>query len=263
MILITDYVISKKEEIKKKVSEAKKPLKMIIVQINDDPASEAYVKGKMKDLSEVGINYELLKLSKEISQDNLLKIMDKLNKDDSLTGYIVQLPLPPQIDEEVVKRSVAPSKDIDGFNPLSDFVPATPNGIITYLKDNNVELEGKNAVIIGRSEIVGKPMHQVLLKNNMNVTIIHSKTKEEDKKFYLEHADLIVVAVGKPYFLKKDQYELKKDAIVIDVGINRVDGHLVGDCEPDLGVAFQSPVPKGVGLLTRLALILNLMEASK
>lgn len=258
---VVDYVLHKKEEIKKQAEKIKDNLKMVIIQVNDDPASNSYIKGKMKDLGEVGIKFELMKLSKDISETNLLKIIDNLNNDDSITGFIVQLPLPSQISEEKIKRSVTSKKDIDGFNPLSSFIPATPKGIITYLKDNDVELKGKNAVILGRSEIVGKPMHQVLLKEDMNVTILHSKTSEEDKKFYIEHADLIIVAIGKPYFLKKGQYNYKKDAIVIDVGINRVDDHLVGDCEPDLDVKFQTPVPRGVGLLTRLALILNLMEA--
>lgn len=189
-----------------------------------------------------------------------MKFVDKLNNDDSITGFIVQMPLPKQIDEEKVKRAVIKEKDVDGFNPLSKFSPATPKGILTYLEDNDFEFSGKNAVILGRSNIVGKPMHDLLLKKNMNVTILHSKTSEEDKKFYIEHADLIVVAIGKKYFLD-NRYNYKENCVVIDVGINRdVDNHLYGDCVPDLKVNFLSPVPGGVGLLTRLALTLNLLE---
>lgn len=267
MELIENYVERKKEELKLK--PYLKEAKMVIVQVNDDPASNSYIKGKTKDLSEVGINNEHLKLSPNICEEDLLKIIDLLNKKEDVHGFIVQLPLPKQIDEWKVKTSIVPQKDIDGFNPLSKFIPATPKGILTYLEDQNFSFESKNAVIIGRSEIVGKPMHQVLLDKNMNVTILHSKTSSLDKKFYLEHADLIIVAVGKPHFLKKEDYNLKPSAIVFDVGINRIFNSelnkniLVGDCEKDLNVSFQSPVPKGVGLLTRLALLLNLEEAYK
>ncbi len=267
MVEISDYVHNKKEEVKGFISSlnknSKKNLKIVIVQVNDDEASNSYIKGKIKDLCELGISHQLLKLKKDISENALFEIIDQLNKDESVTGFIVQLPLPPQIDENKVKRMIDPKKDLDGFNPLSPFLSATPKGILTFLKDNRYVMVGKNAVIIGRSDIVGKPMAKALLNENMNVTILHSYTTKEDRKFYLEHADLIIVAVGKPYFIKKDEYKFKKDAVIIDVGINRVNGHLIGDCEPDLGVYFQSPVPRGVGLLTRLALILNLLEAYK
>ena len=264
---IETYVERKKEELKSK--PYLKEAKIVIVQVNNDPASNSYIKGKIRDLSEIGINYEHIKLSPNISQEDLLKIIDLLNKREDVHGFIVQLPLPKHIDERVIKTSVTPLKDIDGFNPLSSFVPATPKGILTYLEDQKFSFDSKNAVIIGRSEIVGKPMQQVLLNKNMNVTILHSKTLTNDMKFYLEHADLIIVAVGKPYFLKKDDFNLKDYCFVFDVGINRIFNKelnkdvLIGDCEKDLGVFFQSPVPKGVGLLTRLALLLNLEEAYK
>ncbi len=261
---IIEYVKNKKEKIKDYVNNLTnfyKPLKIVIVQINDDPASNAYVKGKIKDLSELNISYQLMKLKNDISEKDLLEVVDRLNKDNSVTGFIVQLPLPPHINEKNIKNSIIPTKDLDGFHPLSKFISATPKGIIEFLKDNNYEFDGKNAVILGRSEIVGKPMAKILLAKNMNVTVLHSFTTFEDRKFYLEHADLIIVAIGKPHFIKKNEYNFKKDAVLFDVGISRVDGKLLGDCEPDLGVSFQSPVPKGVGLLTRLALILNLLEA--
>ena len=263
MLDIKNYVLKKKEELKKEVKDLGRPIKLVIVQVNDDPASNAYIRGKIKDCEEIGANYELIKLSPSIKEEELFSLIDKLNKDNSVTGFIVQLPLPKGFDEEKVKRAIISEKDIDGFNPLSTFVAATPNGIVTFLTDNNYDFKGKNAVIIGRSNIVGKPIAMELLAKDMNVTILHSKTKNEDLRFYLKHADLVIVSVGKEKFLTKD-YELKKDAVVIDVGINRnKEGKLCGDCESGLDVKFQSPVPGGVGLLTRLALLINLVKGAK
>ena len=260
---IKEYVKNKKENIKNFINENNIKLCLGIVQVNKDPASNAYIKGKIKDCIECGIEYKLFELDETISEDELLSFIDKLNNDDSISGFIVQMPLPKHIDEEKVKQRVIKEKDVDGFNPLSKFAPATPKGILTYLEDNDFEFNGKNAVVLGRSNIVGKPMHDLLLAKNMNVTVLHSKTTEEDKKFYIEHADLIVVAIGKKYFLD-NRYSYKENCIVMDVGINRdVDNHLYGDCIPDLKVKFVSPVPGGVGLLTRLALTLNLLDTLK
>lgn len=262
MEIITEYVNNKKQFLLDEIKKIKEPLKLVIVQINDDPASNAYIKGKLKDLAEIGTISELLKLDINITMEELKIVIDKLNNDPSVTGFIVQMPLPKQLNEEIIKDWINPDKDVDGFNSKSLFKPATPNGIITYLKDNNFDFDGKNALIIGRSNIVGKPMAKLLLNLNMNVTITHSYTSKEDLEFYLKHADLIVVAVGKPYFINKT-FRINKNAVIFDVGINRIDGKLVGDCEPDLDVKFLSPVPRGVGLLTRLSLLLNLMEAYK
>lgn len=260
---IKEYVTIKKQEIKDFISTLVLKPKLVIVQVNDDKASCAYVNGKLKDLNEIGATGELIKLDTNITQDELLNLIKRLNEDESVDGFIVQMPLPCQIDEELVKRSVNPIKDVDGFNPLSTYLSATPKGILTYLEDNKFEFNGKNAVILGRSNIVGKPMHDILLNKNMNVTVLHSKTTEEDRKFYIEHADLIVVAIGKKYYLD-NRYNYKSNCIVMDVGINRdIDNHLYGDCIPNLNVKFQSPVPRGVGLLTRLSLTLNLIECYK
>lgn len=259
MVNIKDYIVLKKELIKNEVKSFSYVPKLVIVQVNDDPASNSYIKGKLKDLDEVGIRSQLIKLDINTTQDELLKLIDQLNKDKDVDGFIVQMPLPKQIDEEIIKLSVSKDKDVDGFNVLSKFNPATPNGIVTYLKDNNYHFESKNALVIGRSNIVGRPMAEMLLKENMNVTILHSYTKKEDLKFYVEHANLIIVAVGKPHFLTND-FKFNEDTIVFDVGINRINGKLVGDCDENLNVKFQSPVPGGVGLLTRLSLILNLLE---
>ena len=156
--------------------------------------------------------------------------------------------------------AIDPSKDIDGFHPLSKTVAATPLGAFTYLKDMKYDFSGKNAVIIGRSHIVGRPMHKLLLDADMNVVVLHTKTSEEDKRFYLANADLIIVAAGKAGVIDSS-YHLKNSAVIMDVGINFNDeGKLIGDCEPGLDVAFQSPVPSGCGLLTRLAVIENLVS---
>lgn len=255
---IKEYVANKKLALKEKLKDTS--LKAVIVQVGNVEASNRYVRNKIKDLEEVGINTELIKLSEQISEKSLLNILFRLNTDDSVTGYLVQLPLPKHISEEKVNSAINFLKDIDGFHPLSKTIAATPLGVYTYLKDQNFEFSGKNAVIIGRSNIVGKPMHKLLLDANMNVTILHTKTSEEDKRFYLEHADLIVVAAGKHGVINKS-YKLKESAVIMDVGINfDENGKLIGDCEKDLPVAFQSPVPGGCGLLTRLAVIENLIK---
>lgn len=260
---VKEYVARKKEELSKLILSLPKKPTIEIIQVNEDPASNSYIKGKIKDLEEVGFNYIHTKLPIDISEEDLLKRIENSNNNDAIDGFIVQLPLPHHIDENKVKQAVAPKKDVDGFNPLSTIDPATPKGIVTFLEDNGFEFKGKNALVIGRSNIVGKPMAHLLLNKDMNVTVVHSKTTKEDLRFYIEHADLIVVSVGKEAFLK-NEYSFKENAVIIDVGINRgEDGKLHGDCEPNLNVAFQTPVPGGVGLLTRLALLLNLIEVSK
>jgi 5,10-methylene-tetrahydrofolate dehydrogenase/methenyl tetrahydrofolate cyclohydrolase len=255
---IKEYVEAKKLALKEQLKNNN--LKAVIVQVGDVEASNRYVRNKIKDLEEVGIKTELIKFPETISEDVFFDRLQKLNIDQSVTGYLVQLPLPKHLSEERVNSVIYPWKDIDGFNVLSKTVPATPLGVYTYLKDMNYEFSGKNAVIIGRSNIVGRPMHKLLLDAHMNVTVLHTKTSEEDKRFYLEHADLIIVAAGKAGVLNSS-YKLKETAVVMDVGINfDENGKLIGDCEKDLPVAFQSPVPGGCGLLTRLAVIENLIK---
>ena len=235
---IKEYIASRKQEIKTYVEGLEVKPHLVIVQINEDQASNAYVKGKLKDCAELGINGELIKLPLETSEEELLKLIDKLNHDDSVDAFIVQMPLPKQINEEKVKQAVAPAKDVDGFHPLSELNPCTPQGIIDYLHAEGVQMQGLNALVIGRSNIVGKPMAKLLLKENCNVTTVHSKTTKEDMAFYIKHADIIV----------------------IDVGISRDETGLHGDAVPGLPVKLQTPVPGGVGLLTRLSLIENLLK---
>ncbi len=260
---IINYVDKEKNKLKEEINLLENKPTLAIIQVNQNDASNTYVKGKIKDLLEVGFEYKHYLLDISSKEEDILSLINELNNDPKITGIIVQLPLPKSISEEKIKLSISPLKDADGFHPLSKIKPATPKGIVDYLKDNNFEFKGKNALILGRSNIVGKPLHDLLLKEDMNVTIIHSKTKIEDRNYYLKHADLVVSAVGKVNTITKKD-EIKKDAILIDVGINRDENNkLIGDMERDLDVKFQSPVPKGVGLLTRLALLKNLMELYK
>ena len=256
---IKEYIKLRKEELKQQVASMEKKPNFVIVQLNEDEASKAYVKGKLKDAAELGINAELLKLDVTTSQEELMKLIDKLNNDENVDGFIVQMPLPKQINEEDVKLAISPKKDVDGFHPLSHLNPCTPQGIMNYLKHESIQLLGKNAVVIGRSNIVGKPMAKMLLKESCNVTVLHSKTTFEDMFNYLKNADIVVVAIGKKHFVD-DRFEFKKSAVLVDVGINRDENGLHGDILPERDVFLQTPVPGGVGLLTRLALMENLLK---
>lgn len=259
---IKEFVQKRKQELKQEFLNVDKNLKFVIVQMNEDPASNAYIKGKLKDGAELGVNVELRKFPIDFSEDQLLKEIDSLNRDKSVVGFIVQMPLPKQINEEKVKLAISPDKDVDGFHPLSKLNPCTPQGIMNYLDHEGIELLGKNAVVIGRSNIVGKPMAKLLLSRSANVTVLHSKTKFDDMFNYVKNADIIVVAVGKAGLLD-NKFEYKKDAIIVDVGINREEDGLHGDAIKDLPVKLQTPVPGGVGLLTRLALYENLLKLFK
>lgn len=255
---IKEYVAYRKEQIKNEVFSLEPKPHIVIVQLNEDPASNAYVKGKLKDATELGVNAELIKLPVETSEAQLLEIINSLNNDNEVDGFIVQMPLPKQINEDTIKLAVSPEKDVDGFHPLSTLNPCTPQGIINYLHSENVVFQGKNALVIGRSNIVGKPMAKMLLKENCNVTVVHSKTSKEDMYNYVANSDIIVIAIGKQHFLD-NSFKFKEDAIVVDVGISRDETGLHGDAIPNLPVKLQTPVPGGVGLLTRLALYENLL----
>ena len=256
---IKEYVAFRKEEIKKYVASLEVKPTLAIVQMNEDAASNAYVKGKLKDANELGVNAELIKVPMDTSEEELLNLIDRCNKNPSIDGFIVQMPLPKHINEETIKLAVSPNKDVDGFHPLSKLNPCTPQGIINYLHHENVLLTGKNALVMGRSNIVGKPMAKLLLKENCNVTVVHSKTTKEDMHHYVSNADIIVIAIGKQGYLD-NTYKYKKDAIIVDVGISRDETGLHGDAVPNLPVKLQTPVPGGVGLLTRLALYENLLK---
>lgn len=258
---IKEYVAMRKKQIRDEVANMKIKPHLAIVQVNEDEGSNAYIRGKMKDAEELGVLATHIKLPIDTKEEAVLSIVNSLNDDPEINGFIVQMPLPKHISEDKVKLAIAPRKDVDGFHPLSPLTACTPRGIFDYLRYLGVDVMGKNAVVIGRSNIVGKPMAALLIKASANVTVLHSKTKPEDMKFYLEHADLIVVAIGKKWLI--DGYAFKESAIIVDVGINRVDGVLYGDVKPGQKVAIQTPVPGGVGPLTRLALFENLMEIVK
>lgn len=244
---VNEQLLLLKEEVK---TFDRKP-KLTILKNNSNPASESYVKGKLKDSEYIGIDATLI---------NTSDIKEAIINDNS-DGLILQLPCD-NFDSSYLDL-IDKTKDVDGFKVDSLFKPCTPLGIIKYLDANNFEYEGKNAVVIGRSNIVGKPIANMLLDKNMNVTILHSKTQPVDKYNYIKEADLIIVATGKINTLNSS-FIYKKDCVIVDVGINRdTQGKLIGDCERNLPVKFQTPVPGGVGLLTRLALMSNVVESYK
>ena len=256
---VKEYVKQRKEEIKELVLKMERKPSIAIVQVNEDAGSNAYVKGKLKDAAELGINADLIKLPLDTTEEELLKVIDELNNDKIHDGFIIQMPLPTQINEETIKLAVSPKKDVDGFHPLSPLSPCTPKGIMNYLHSEGIQILGKNAVVIGRSNIVGKPMAKLLLKESANVTVLHSKTSFEDMSRYIANADIIVIAIGKQHFLD-NKFTYKESAAIIDVGISRDENGLHGDALPELPVKLQTPVPGGVGLLTRLALYENLLQ---
>lgn len=237
---------------------------LVVIQVGDDPASSVYVRNKERTAKQVGITSETIKLSKHITQDELLEIIDKYNNDASVNGILVQLPLPEHIDEQVILEAISPVKDVDGFHPLNvgklnigqkQMIPSTPAGIMELLKANHIELEGKHVVIVGRSNIVGKPLAHLLLEANATVTIAHSRT--QDLKQLTKLADILVVAVGQPELITSDY--VKTGAVVVDVGINRTESGLKGDVnfnDVKSKVAAITPVPGGVGPMT-IAMLMN------
>ncbi len=213
---VKEYVKQRKEEIKELVLKMERKPSIAIVQVNEDAGSNAYVKGKLKDAAELGINADLIKLPLDTTEEELLEVIDELNNDKIHDGFIVQMPLPKQINEETIKLAVSPKKDVDGFHPLSPLSPCTPKGIMNYLHSEGIQILGKNAVVIGRSNIVGKPMAKLLLKESANVTVLHSKTSFEDMSRYIANADIIVIAIGRQHFLD-NKFTYKESATIIEV----------------------------------------------
>ena len=257
-----------KESVKVRADELKKfgvEPTLAVVLVGEDKASQTYVRAKEKACNEYGIKSVAHRLSENTTQNELLALINVLNLDDSIHGILVQLPLPKHIDTNVVLAAIDPRKDVDGFHAvnvgklvsgLDGFVPCTPLGVMEILKEYGIEVAGLNAVVIGRSNIVGKPMANLLLNASATVTVTHSKTK--NLKEICKNADLIVAAIGKPFFLKADM--VKYGAVVVDVGINRLDdGRLVGDVDFDEVApkcSYITPVPGGVGPMT-IAMLLN------
>lgn len=259
---IKEYVKEQKEILKEKITHFNKKPYFIIVQVGNVEASNRYVRNKINDCREVGIKTNLIKFEESVTQEELLRQITELNHDKRITAFMVQFPLPKHLNEKEVMSCINPKKDADGFTNNGITNPATPQGIITYLERQDYNFENKNALVIGRSEIVGKPMARLLLEKNCNVTIIHSKTGTDKKLSFVENADLIICATGHINTLTEYDYYYSENCILFDVGINfNEDGKLIGDCEPGIAeVAFQSPVPGGVGLLTRLQLLENIIK---
>ena len=257
-----------KESVKVRADELKKfgvEPTLAVVLVGEDKASQTYVRAKEKACNEYGIKSVAHRLSENTTQNELLALINVLNLDDSIHGILVQLPLPKHIDTNVVLAAIDPRKDVDGFHAvnvgklvsgLDGFVPCTPLGVMEILKEYDIEVAGLNAVVIGRSNIVGKPMANLLLNASATVTVTHSKTK--NLKEICKNANLIVAAIGRPFFLKADM--VKDGAVVVDVGINRLDdGRLVGDVdfeEVAPKCSYITPVPGGVGPMT-IAMLLN------
>lgn len=259
-----------KEEVQELKNNGINP-KLAVIMVGDDKASKIYVNNKSKACEEVGIEYEEYLLNEDINMKDLLEVIDKLNDREDIDAILLQSPIPKNLDINLAFQRIKPKKDVDGFNPINVgklalnqdcFVSCTPYGIIKMLDQYNINLEGANAVIIGRSNIVGKPLIQCLLNKNATVTVCHSKTK--NIKDFTKNADIIIAAVGKPKFITEDM--VKENAVVIDVGINRTDDGIVGDVDFEnvsKKVSYITPVPGGVGPMTIAMLMNNVVKSAK
>ena len=246
--------------------------KLAVIMVGDNPASKVYVKNKSKACEEVGIEYEEFLLDEKITQKDLISLIEQLNEREDVTGILLQSPIPAHLDINEAFRTISPKKDVDGFHPVNvgkltlgqdTFVSCTPYGVIKMFEEYNINLEGKNVVIIGRSNIVGKPLIQCCLNKNATVTVCHSRTK--DLAEYTKRADIVIVAIGRAEFLKEDM--VKDGVVVIDVGINRgEDGKLCGDVDfknVSKKASYITPVPGGVGPMTIAMLMNNVIKAAK
>ena len=262
-----------REDLKTKYDELKEKginPKLAVVMVGDNKASQVYVKNKSKVCNEVGIEFEEFLLDGNIEQKVLIELLEKLNKDNSIHGILLQSPIPDHLDINEAFRTITPEKDVDGFNPVNvgklclnqdTFVSCTPYGIMKMFEAYNIDLSGKNVTIIGRSNIVGKPLIQCCLNKNATVTVCHSKTK--DLKQHTQNADIVIAAIGKSKFITEDM--IKQDAVVIDVGINRgEDGKITGDVDFENvkdKASYITPVPGGVGPMTIAMLMNNVIKA--
>lgn len=259
-----------KDELRERVKNEKIDATLAVIQVGNDPASTVYVGNKKKACEYVGIRSLAFELPEETKEEELLDLIRQLNERDDVDGILVQLPLPKHMDEDKVIRTISPKKDVDGFHPESvgalsigqpGFVSCTPAGVIQLLKRSGIDIAGKECVIVGRSNIVGKPMALLMLRENATVTICHSRTR--DLKEVTKRADILIVAIGKPRFITRDY--VKEGAVVIDVGIHRgEDGKLCGDvdfADVEPQTSFITPVPGGVGPMTIAMLMNNCVEA--
>lgn len=261
-----------KSQFKQKIQDLKKTGRepgLAVIIVGDDAASKVYVANKIKDCEEIGMKSIHLRLAVDTTKEELVAAINELNADETIDGMIVQLPLPKHLNENEILSYIDPKKDVDGLSAwqmgrlalgIPELQPCTPSGVMELLKAYNISVAGKNAVVIGRSNIVGKPMALMLLRENATVTVCHSKTKDLTK--IAAAADILVVAIGRAKFVTADM--VKDGAVVIDVGMNRADGYLCGDVDFDAvkdKCSFITPVPGGVGLLTRTMLLANTIKA--
>ena len=262
-----------RQEIKAKVSNLEVKPSLVVIIVGNNPASKVYVGMKEKAAQEVGINSTTIRLDESISQQELENKIEELNQDKSVNAILVQLPLPRHINTDAIIQKIDPQKDVDGFHPVNmgklitgitpDAVPCTPAGVMKLLEEYNIDIEAKNAVVVGRSNIVGKPISILLLDKNATVTICHSRTK--NLKEITSQADILIAAVGRPELIKGDF--VKEGAVVIDVGVNRTEeGKLVGDVdfkEVEPKASYITPVPGGVGPMTIAMLLSNTLNLYK
>ncbi len=259
------------DELKEEVSKLEEKPKLVVIQVGNNEASNVYIKQKAKMAEHIGYGYEHIKLEEDTTTDKILEIINKLNKDDNVNGVMVQMPLPKQIDTDIIQNAVIPIKDVDGLSDMNAgllfhnkdaLYSCTPYGVMELLKRYNISLEGKNAVVVGRSNLVGKPMGMMLLNAGATVTVCHSKTKDIEK--ITKKADILISCVGKAKFITKDM--VKKGSVVIDVGITRSEEGLCGDVdfiEVAPNTKYITPVPGGVGPMTVAMLGMNVMKAYK
>lgn len=260
-----------KESLAEQIKKENIKASLAVVLVGDDPGSKIYVNSKEKDAKEIGINSVVHRLPQDTSQKELSKLIEKLNSDTDIKGILVQLPLPKHLNEASILELISPKKDVDGLHEVNMgrlllgkepyHYPCTPSGIMEMIFSTKMELKGKNAVVIGRSNIVGKPIAQLLLREHLTVTICHSRTK--DLEYFCKKADILVVAIGKPKFVRSNL--VKEGAVVIDVGMNRTQEGLFGDVDFDDvkdKCSFISPVPGGVGPMTRAMLMRNCVRAA-
>lgn len=273
MIILDGKKLKQKilDELKEEVTKLLVKPKLVVIQVGEDPASSVYVKQKEKMSEYIGYNFEHIKLSSDVLEKELLTLIDKLNVDKEVSGILVQMPLPSQINAKVVQNRVIASKDVDGLTDINagklvhnndTLISCTPMGIIDLLKEYNIPITGKHVVIVGRSDLVGKPLINLFLNNDATVTVCHSKTNNLESITRL--ADILVVAIGNKEFIKDNM--VKNNAVVIDVGINRDNNKLYGDVDFDnvsRKVSYITPVPGGVGPMTVAELAKNVLKAYK
>jgi methylenetetrahydrofolate dehydrogenase (NADP+)/methenyltetrahydrofolate cyclohydrolase len=278
---MTALLLNGKELAAKKREQLKKDVEVLasqnvvpglaVILVGEDPASQSYVKAKQKACEQTGIHSVLIKKPNTISEEELLAEIDRLNHDESIDGILVQLPIPDHISEQAVIERIAPNKDVDGFHPINigkmmtgedTFLPCTPFGVVEMLKEAEIDLVGKHVVVVGRSNIVGKPVGQLLLNEHATVTYTHSRTKNLREMTNL--ADILIVAIGKPKFIGAE--DVREGAVVVDVGINRVDGKLCGDVDFESvkeKASYLTPVPGGVGPMTITMLLENTVLSAR